>query len=49
MLMAKLTEVEGIGPVNATKLKKAGVSSTDSLLSMEALRRVAKTWLPNPA
>jgi predicted flap endonuclease-1-like 5' DNA nuclease len=32
--MAKLQEVEGIGPVNANKLKKAGVGSTDSLLSM---------------
>ncbi|MBN1452663.1 MAG: DUF4332 domain-containing protein [Anaerolineales bacterium] len=32
--MAKLTEVEGIGPVNANKLKKAGVGSTDSLLNM---------------
>jgi len=32
--MAKLLDVEGIGPVNADKLKKAGVSSTDSLLKM---------------
>ena len=32
--MAKLLDVEGIGPVNAEKLKKAGVGSTDSLLSM---------------
>lgn len=32
--MAKLQEVEGIGPVNADKLKKAGVGSTDSLLNM---------------
>jgi predicted flap endonuclease-1-like 5' DNA nuclease len=32
--MAKLVDVEGIGPVNAEKLKKAGVGSTDSLLSM---------------
>ena len=31
--MAKLLDVEGIGPVNADKLKKAGVGSTDSLLS----------------
>jgi predicted flap endonuclease-1-like 5' DNA nuclease len=30
--MAKLLDVEGIGPVNAEKLKKAGVSTTDSLL-----------------
>ncbi|GAB4505127.1 MAG: DUF4332 domain-containing protein [Anaerolineales bacterium] len=30
--MAKLTEVEGIGPVNAEKLKMAGVGSTESLL-----------------
>jgi len=34
--MAKLTEVEGIGPVNAEKLKKAGVGSTGKLLSMGA-------------
>ena len=32
--MAKLLDVEGIGPVNADKLKKAGVGSTESLLSM---------------
>jgi predicted flap endonuclease-1-like 5' DNA nuclease len=32
--MAKLEDVEGIGRVNAEKLRKAGVGSTDSLLSM---------------
>jgi predicted flap endonuclease-1-like 5' DNA nuclease len=32
--MAKLLDVEGIGPVNAEKLNNAGVGSTDSLLSM---------------
>jgi predicted flap endonuclease-1-like 5' DNA nuclease len=32
--MAKLLDVEGIGSTNAEKLKKAGVGSTDSLLSM---------------
>ena len=32
--MAKLLDVEGIGPVNAGKLKKAGVSTTDSLLKI---------------
>ena len=32
--MAKLIDVEGIGPVSAKKLKNAGVGSTDSLLSM---------------
>ena len=32
--MAKLLDVEGIGPVNAEKLKNAGIGSTDSLLSM---------------
>ena len=32
--MAKLLDVVGIGPVNADKLKKAGVGSTDSLLKM---------------
>jgi predicted flap endonuclease-1-like 5' DNA nuclease len=30
--MAKLLDVEGIGPVNAKKLKQAGISTTDSLL-----------------
>lgn len=32
--MAKLENVEGIGPVNADKLREAGVGSTESLLSM---------------
>jgi predicted flap endonuclease-1-like 5' DNA nuclease len=32
--MAKLEDVEGIGPVSAEKLKKVGVGSTQSLLSM---------------
>jgi predicted flap endonuclease-1-like 5' DNA nuclease len=32
--MAKILDVEGIGPVSAKKLKRAGVGSTDSLLSM---------------
>ena len=32
--MANLLDVEGIGPSNAGKLKKAGVGSTDSLLKM---------------
>ena len=32
--MAKLLDVEGIGKVNADKLQKAGVGSTDSLLNM---------------
>lgn len=32
--MANLLDVEGIGPVNAEKLKKAGVGSTDALLKM---------------
>jgi predicted flap endonuclease-1-like 5' DNA nuclease len=32
--MANLLDVEGIGPANAEKLKRAGVGSTDSLLSM---------------
>jgi len=32
--MTKLTDIEGIGPANAEKLKKAGVGSTDSLLEM---------------
>jgi len=32
--MAKLIDVEGIGPKYAGKLEKAGVSSTDKLLKM---------------
>jgi len=32
--MARILDVEGIGPVSAKKLKRAGVGSTDSLLSM---------------
>jgi predicted flap endonuclease-1-like 5' DNA nuclease len=32
--MAKLEYVEGIGPVNAGKLRKAGVGSTENLLSI---------------
>lgn len=34
--MAKLMDVEGIGPVYAEKLKDAGVGSTGSLLKMGA-------------
>lgn len=34
--MAKLIDVEGIGPKYAGKLEKAGVGSTDSLLKMGA-------------
>lgn len=32
--MAKLTDVEGIGPANAKKLKAAGIGSTDTLLKL---------------
>jgi predicted flap endonuclease-1-like 5' DNA nuclease len=34
--MAKIIDVEGIGPKYAGKLEKAGVGSTDSLLKMGA-------------
>ena len=34
--MAKLTDIEGIGPAYAQKLKKAGVSTTDALLNKGA-------------
>ena len=34
--MAKLTDIEGIGPVYAQKLKTAGVSTTDALLKKGA-------------
>jgi predicted flap endonuclease-1-like 5' DNA nuclease len=30
--MAKIVEIEGIGPTNADKLREAGVRSTDTLL-----------------
>jgi predicted flap endonuclease-1-like 5' DNA nuclease len=32
----RIEEVEGVGPVNASKLEKAGVSSTDDLLEQGA-------------
>ena len=34
--MAKLTDIEGVGPVYSQKLKSAGVSSTDALLKKGA-------------
>ena len=34
--MAKLTDIEGVGPAYSQKLKKAGVSSTDALLNKGA-------------
>jgi predicted flap endonuclease-1-like 5' DNA nuclease len=34
--MARIIDVEGIGPKYAEKLEKAGISSTDSLLKMGA-------------
>ena len=34
--MAKLTDIEGIGPVYAQKLKTAGVSTTEALLKKGA-------------
>jgi len=34
--MTKLTDIEGIGPVYAQKLKKAGVSTTEALLKKGA-------------
>jgi predicted flap endonuclease-1-like 5' DNA nuclease len=37
--MANIADIEGIGPVNAGKLKEAGVSSTDDLLSTGATAR----------
>jgi predicted flap endonuclease-1-like 5' DNA nuclease len=35
--MAKLTDIEGIGPVYSQKLKAAGVATTDALLKKGAL------------
>lgn len=40
--MAKLANVEGIGPAYAKKLKKAGVRSSNSLLEMGATPRGRK-------
>lgn len=37
--MAKLIDIEGVGPVNAKKLNKAGVRSTDSLLKKGGTRK----------
>jgi predicted flap endonuclease-1-like 5' DNA nuclease len=34
--MAKLEEIEGVGPVSASRLQQAGVMDTDALLKMEA-------------
>lgn len=37
--MAKLVDIEGVGPVNARKLQKAGVRSTESLLKKGGTRK----------
>ena len=37
--MAKLVDIEGVGPVNARKLLKAGVRSTGSLLKKGGTRQ----------
>ena len=37
--MAKLVDIEGVGPVNARKLLKAKVRSTGSLLAMGGTRK----------
>lgn len=37
--MAKLVDIEGVGPVNARKLNKAGVRSTESLLKKGGTRK----------
>jgi predicted flap endonuclease-1-like 5' DNA nuclease len=34
--MAKITEIEGVGEVNAQKLKNAGISTVEKLLKMGA-------------
>jgi len=34
--MARITTIEGIGPVNATKLAQAGIKTTDALLKAGA-------------
>lgn len=37
--MPTISEIEGIGPVNAAKLNKAGVRGTNGLLKMGATRK----------
>lgn len=37
--MAKIIDIEGIGPVNAEKLKKAGIASVDKLLKDGATKK----------
>ncbi|HNC09739.1 MAG TPA: DUF4332 domain-containing protein [Anaerolineales bacterium] len=37
--MATISDIEGIGPVNAAKLSKAGVRGTNGLLKMGATRK----------
>jgi predicted flap endonuclease-1-like 5' DNA nuclease len=41
--MAKLTDIEGIGPVYSQKLKAAGVATTDALLKKGALPKGRQT------
>ena len=41
--MTKLTDIEGIGPVYAQKLKKAGVSTTEALLKKGATPKDRQT------
>jgi len=38
-IMATISDIEGIGPVNAAKLSKAGVRGTNGLLKMGATRK----------
>ncbi len=40
--MAKLLDIEGIGPVYAEKLQKAGVRSVEALLNSAQPQRSAK-------
>ncbi len=46
--MAKLLDIEGVGPVYAEKLKAAGVGSTGALLKTGATPRAVKTLRRNP-
>ena len=45
--MAKITKIEGVGPANAKKLEKAGISTTQGLLeagaSAKGRQDIAKT------
>ena len=42
--MASILEIEGIGPVNAAKLRDAGARSTTALLNQAGSAKAARNW-----